>query len=153
MVLANQISLPELNRPWALPVLCALYRSAEENQQRGHRHNSPRDLMRQLRCVLLRWFQRRKFVFAGDSGFGTHAAARFEMGQPQLTLISKLYKGAYLYDPRPKRKPGTNGRPRVKGRKRRSPEGDVARAKSRQRLEVSWNGGGRRDVAVLTGTA
>lgn len=153
VVLAIQVSLPGLNRPWALPVLCALYRSAEENKKRGHRHKTPCDLMRQLLCVLLRWFPRRKFVFAGDSGYGTHALARFATRQPRLTLISKFYKDANLSDPPPKRRPGTNGRPRVKGRKRRSPEAVVAQTKSRQRFEVSWYGGGRREVAIVTGTA
>lgn len=153
VVLAIQVSLPGLSRPWALPVLCALYRSAEENKRRGQRHKTPCDLMRQLLCVLLRWFPQRKFVFAGDCGYGSHALARFATRQPRLTLISKFYKDANLYDPPPKRRPGTHGRPRVKGRKRRSPEGVVARANSRQRLSVSWYGGGRREVAVVTGTA
>lgn len=51
------------------------------------------------------------------------------------------------------RKPGTNGRPRVKGRKRPSPEEVVAKTRSRQRLKVSWYGGGSRSVAVVTGTS
>lgn len=68
-------------------------------------------------------------------------------------MISKFYKDANLSDPPPKRRPGTNGRPRVKGRKRLAPEVVVARAKGRQRLSVSWYGGGRREVAVVTGTA
>lgn len=70
---------------------------------------TPCDLMRQLRCVLLRWFPRWKFVFGGDSGFGSHPLARFVNRQPRLTLISKFYKDANLYDPPPKRQPGTNG--------------------------------------------
>lgn len=152
VVLAIQVPLPGRNRPWALPVLCALYRLPEENKKRGRRHKTPCDLMRQLLCVLLRWFPRRKFVFAGDSGYGTHALARFAAGQPRLTLISKFYQDANLYDPPPKRRPGTNGRPRVKGRKRRAPEVVVARTNGRQRLSVSWYGGGRREVAVVTST-
>jgi hypothetical protein len=54
--LAILVQLPGLSRPWALPVLCALYQSPEENKKRGHRHKTPCDLMRQLLCVLLRWF-------------------------------------------------------------------------------------------------
>lgn len=152
VVLAIPVSVPGRNRPWALPVLCALYRLPEENQKRGCRHKTPGDLMRQLLCVLLRWFPQRKFVFAGDSGFGTHALARFASNQPRLTLISKFYKDANLYDPPPQRKSGTNGRPRVKGGKRRAPEEIVAQTRRRQRLSVSWYGGGRREVAVVTGT-
>ena len=41
------------------------------------RHKTPTDLMRQLLCVMLRWFPARKFVFSGDGGYGTHALTRF----------------------------------------------------------------------------
>ncbi len=152
VVLAIQVQLPGLRRPWALPVLCALYRSPEVDRKEGRRHKTPCDLMRQLLCVLLRWFPRRKFLFAGDGGYGTHTLARFASRQPRLTLVSKFYKAANLYDPPPRRQPGTRGRPRGKGRKRRSPEAVVAQTSRRQPLDVSWYGGGRRDVAVVTGT-
>lgn len=152
VVLAILVQLPGLSRPWALPVLAALYRSPEEGKKLGHCHKTPCDLMRQLLCVPLRWFPQRKFLFSGDGGFGTHPLARFVSRQPRLTLVSKFYKDANLYNPPPKRKPGTNGRPRVKGRKQPSPEAVVAKAR-RQHLQVSWYGGGRRQVAVVTGTS
>lgn len=151
VVLAIQIQLPGVGRPWALPVLCALYRSPEVDKRLGRRHKTPCDLMRQLLCVLLRWFPRRKFMFVGDGGYGTHALARFATRQPRLTLVSKFYKDANLYDRPPRRKPGTNGRPPVKGRKRPAPQDVVAQTKTRQRLKVSWYGGGWRQVAVVTG--
>lgn len=152
VVLAILVQLPGLNRPWALPVLCALYRTPEENKKRGRRHKTPCDLMRQLLCVLLRWFPRRKFVFTGDGGYGTHALARFAARQPRLTLVSKFYKDANLHDRPGRRMPGTKGRPRVTGRKRPAPEQVVAQTTRRQRLKVSWYGGGWRQVAVVTGT-
>jgi hypothetical protein len=152
VVLAILVQLPGMNRPWALPVLCALYRTPDEDQKRGRRHKTPCDLMRQLLCVLLRWFPRRKFVFTGDGGYGTHTLARFAARQPRLTLVSKFYKDANLHDRPPLRKPGTNGRPRVTGRKCPAPEQVVAQTSRRQRLKVSWYGGGWRQVAVVTGT-
>lgn len=152
VVLAIHVRLPGSYRPWALPVLCALYRPPEENRKRGCRHKTPCDLMRQLLCVLLRWFPRRKFAFAGDGGYGTHALARFASRQPRLTLVSKFYKDANLHDLPPRREKGTKGRSRVKGRKRPAPEAVVAKTRSRQRLTVSWYGGGRRHVAVVMGT-
>jgi len=153
VVLAILVQCPGGSRPWALPVLCALYRSPEENRKRGHRHKTSCDLMRQLLRVMLRWFPQRKFVFSGDGGYGTHSLARFASRQPRLTLVSKFYKDANLHQPPSKRKPGTNGRPRVKGGKQPSPETIVAKTRRRQRLSVSWYGGGRRQVAVVTGTA
>jgi hypothetical protein len=152
VVLAILVQLPGLSRPWALPILCALYHSPEDDRKRGLRHKTPCDLMRQLLCVLLRWFPQRKFVFSGDGGYGTHPLARFASRQPRLTLVSKFYKDANLHQPPPKRKAGTNGRPRVKGGKQPSPEAVVAKTRGRQRLIVAWYGGGRRQVAVVTGT-
>ena len=153
VVLAIQVQLPGLSRPWALPVLCALYRSAADDRRLGRRHKTPADLMRQLLCVIVRWFPRRKFTFVGDGGYGTHALARFAARQPRLTLVSKFYKDANLYDLPPRRRPGANGRPPVKGRKRPSPQDVVAKTKRRQHLRVAWYGGGTRRVAVVTGTA
>jgi hypothetical protein len=153
VVLAVQVRLPGLSRPWALPILCALYRSAEDNRRIGRRHKTPCELMRQLLRVILRWFPQRQFAFVGDGGYGTHAMAEFAARQPGLTLVSKFHKDANLYDPPPRRRPGTNGRPRLKGRKRPSPQGAVANTTRRQHLRVAWYGGGARRVAVVTGTA
>jgi len=104
-VLAIPISLPGLSRPWALPVVCALYLSVEENRKRGRRHKTSGALMRQRLCVLLRWFPLQNFVFSGNSGPGTHVLARLASGQPRLTLISNVDKDANLYDPPPQRPP------------------------------------------------
>jgi hypothetical protein len=64
---------------------------------------------------------------------------------------SRFYADANLYAPPPaagKKK----GRPRLKGKKLPSPANVVSRAK-RQRLNVSWYGGGRRNVEIVSGTA
>jgi hypothetical protein len=153
VVLAILVQVPGAKRPWAVPILCALYRTSEENKRLGRRHKTYVDLMRQLVCVLLRWFPERKFRFAGDGGYGTHAMAGFAHRQPRLTLVSKFYKDANLYDPPPRRRTGVRGRPRVVGRKRPAPQDVVAKTKRRTRLVVSWYGGGRREVDVVTGTA
>jgi hypothetical protein len=49
-------------------------------------------------------------------------------------------------------KPGTNGRPCIKGRKQPSLEAVVVKP-HRQHLQISWYGGGCRQVAVVTGTS
>jgi hypothetical protein len=110
--------------------------------------------MRQMLKVLLHWFPQRSFVFAGDGGYGTHDLARTAAKRrTRLTLVSRFYAAANLYAPPPART-GRKviGRPRVKGAKLPSPETVVTRAKKRQKLNVAWYGGGRRDVAVVTGT-
>lgn len=53
---------------------------------------------RLLRLVLIR-FPDRKFVFAADSGFGTHEAARFcHRHRRRLTRVSKLHPDATLFE-------------------------------------------------------
>jgi len=48
VVLAVLVRFPFAARPWALPVLVALYRSEEDNRRLGRRHKTPPDLLRQL---------------------------------------------------------------------------------------------------------
>jgi hypothetical protein len=151
VVLAFLVKFPFASRPWALPILVALYRSKEWNDQHGRRHKTPAELMRQLLAVLLHWFPERRFVFAGDGGFGTHELTRFSARrQGRLHLVSRFYADANLYAPPPLRG-RQKGRPRKKGKKLPTPAQVVKRAQ-RIRLNVAWYGGGRRDVEVVSGT-
>lgn len=154
VVLAVLVSFPFAQRPWALPVLIALYRSPEEDRRRGRPHKTPAEWMQLLLRLVLRWFPQRQFLFVGDSGFGSHAVASFAARQGgRLTLVSRFVADANLYDPPPVvlgKKP--SGRPRRKGAKRPAPQAVVACAK-RQHLTVSWYGGGRRRVEVVSAVA
>jgi hypothetical protein len=155
VVLAILVSLPFTSRPWALPVLVALYRSPADDKKQGRRHKTPAEWMRQLLKVMLRWFPDRHFLFAGDGGFGTHDLARTAAKRPRrLTLVSRFYADANLCKPAPApSSKKSKGRPRVKGAKLPAPAQVVAKTKTRSRLNVAWYGGGRRDVEVVTGTA
>jgi DDE superfamily endonuclease len=152
VVLALLVRFPFARRPWALPVLVALYRPPAESQKSGRRHKTPAQLLRQLACVLLRWFPRREFLLAGDQNFGTHELARLARRQRRFHLVSRFYADANLYEPPPvvtgKRKAG---RPRKKGARLPTPEQVVQQRQRRRRLNVAWYGCGRRDVAVVTG--
>ena len=184
VVLTILVKFPFATRPWALPVLVALYRSAERAKAEGPtktkrkrkkakdktkakakrrvrrkaqaatpRHKTPSELMRQLLAVLIHWFPDRQFVFAGDGGYGTHALARFaDRHRRHLSLVSLFYPNANLYDPPPPVAGKAKGRPRQKGDKRPAPEAVVATTTERTALNVSWYGGGRRDVEVVSGT-
>jgi hypothetical protein len=152
VVLCVLVKLPGAARLWALPVLVALYRTPEENRRRGKPHKTPPDLMRQLTAVLLRGFPEKTFTLAVDGAYACHALARFaHRHRERLTLVSKFYANAALYDPPPAPAPGHRGRPRVKGDKRPSPQEVVEKARRRHR-EVDWYGGGRRKVGLVTGT-
>src|SRR3954471_23636501 len=77
VVLAVLVRLPFTTRPWALPVLIDLYRSAEDDRKRRRPHRTPAQLMcRLLRLALLR-IPDRRFIFVGDGGYGTHQVGRF----------------------------------------------------------------------------
>ena len=193
VVLTILVPFPFAPRPWALPVLVALYRSpekapkakaeaqkarrrkakartkakakerarrrAEAQRARGaqagpaRRHKTPSELMRQLLAVLIHWFPDRQFVFAGDGGYGTHALARFaQRHRRHLTVVSLFYANAALHDPPPMVVGKKNGRPRKKGDKRPTPAAVVAATEHREALDVSWYGGGRREVEAVSGT-
>jgi DDE superfamily endonuclease len=154
VVVAVLVRFPFARRLWALPVLVALYRSEEENRRCGRRHKTPPALLRQLLRVLLRWLPQRHFVCAADGNYATHDLARLAARHPsRLTYLSHFYANAALYEPPPvlTGKRGV-GRPRQRGPQLPSPAQAVAQAKRRQRLNVAWYGGGRRDVEVVSGT-
>lgn len=155
LVVAVLVPFPFTRRRWALPVLVALYRSKKDNQRQGRRHKTPPELLRQLLRVLLRWFPQRRFIGAADGNFATHDLARLAARYPtRLTYLSHFYADANLYEPAtPVAGKKPSGRPRKKGRKLPSPAQVVEQAGRRQRLNVAWYGGGRRQVEVVTGTA
>ncbi len=149
VVLAVLVQFPFARRPWALPVLVALYRSVEDNRRRGRPHRTPAQRLRLLLRLLLRWFPGRQFVFAGDQNYGGHdMAALAPRTQGRLHVVSKFYPDAALYEPPPAY--DGHGRPRIKGAKLLTPQEVVAQAE-RTRLNVAWYGGGRRDVEVVSG--
>jgi hypothetical protein len=151
IVLAILVRFPCCSRPFALPVLVALYRDKATNTKERRRHKTPVELMCGLLSLLMRWFPQRKWEFSGDGGFGTHEFARFaHRHRRRLSLVSKFFGDANLYEPPPQRNKGTNGRPRKKGRPMEKPEAVVARSKAKK-MKVGWYGGGTRQVEVVTG--
>jgi hypothetical protein len=152
VVIAMLLKLPFATRPWALPVLVALYRPPEWDRVHGTRHRTPAHLARLLLARLLRWFPHRHYIFVGDTGYGTSETARFcRQHRRHLTLVSKFYGDAALYEPPPPRTHHTMGRPRVKGQKLPSPQAVVAHRTRRTRLAVAWYGGITRDIEIVTG--
>jgi hypothetical protein len=151
VVLAINVKFPFASRPWALPVLCALYRPRELNDKDGRRHKTPIRLGMQLLAALIHWFPERKFILVGDGGYGSHELARFcHRHRRHATLVSRFWATANLYDPPPQRRSRKNGRPRQKGRKLPSPEAVVKKGK-RKRFTVNWYGGKSRRVELVSG--
>src|SRR5215210_6940513 len=92
--------IPWAGRVWALPVLTALAPSERANRGAGRRHKRLTDWARQL----LRQTQR---CYAALDLLGALL--------PTMTCITRLRLDARLFTPAPPRRPGTRGRPRVRG--------------------------------------
>ena len=153
VVIAILLKLPFATRPWALPVLVALYRPPEWDRVHGTRHQTPAHMARRLLARLMRGLPHRHCICIGDTGYGTSETARFgHQHRRHLTLVSTCSGDAALYEPPPPRPRGTIGRPRVKGQKLPSPQAVVANTAQRTRLTVAGSGGHTRGIEVVTGT-
>jgi len=98
VVLAVNVKFAFASRPWALPVLVALYRPRELNERDGRRHKTPIDLARQLVAALLHWFPERRFILPGDGGYASHELARFcHRHRRRVTLIATSARAAATY--------------------------------------------------------
>jgi hypothetical protein len=153
VVLAINVKFSFAARPWALPVLCALYRPKELNRAEGHRHRTPIRLAMQMVAAMIHWFPARKFILVGDGGYASHELARFcHRHRRHVSLVSRFHADANLYDPPPSRRNPKGGRPRLKGRKRAAPSATVKRSHAR-RFTVTWYGGKTRRVECVSDAA
>src|SRR5215831_511473 len=143
------------DRIWALPFLTVLYSSERFYEQRGRRHQPLTERAWQMMRLVVRWLPRRESVFVADSSFAALELLDKVTTLPRASLITRLRLDAALYDPAPHRKPGTNGRPRLKGKRRPTLETMVTDEKTAWTplLVEQWYGEGPRQVEVATDTA
>ena len=146
--------VPWAGRVWALPFLTALAPSERFCQAHGRRHKKLTDWGRQLVLQAHRRLPGRELIVVADSGF---AALEFlaALGRRGVACVTRLRLDAALYDPAPPRLPGTNGRPRTKGKRLANLSDVLANpATAWQRVIVpGWYGGGERVVEISTNTA
>jgi hypothetical protein len=139
---------------WGLPFLTALSPSERYHAERGRTHQKLPERARQIMRLLTRWLPDRQLIFVGDSSFAVLELLHAVSQTPNAHLITRLRLDAELWNPAPERKPRQNGRPRVKGACRPSPQ---------QRLDDSntpwtpmavehWYGGEKREVEIYTET-
>src|SRR5215210_318231 len=138
---------------WALPFLSVLAPSERYATERGQRHKKLTDWARQVLLQTVRWLPGRRVIAVGDSSFSAIELLR-DVGR-HLCMISRLRLDAGLYEPAPPRKPGTLGRPRVKGARLPSLRERLADpATSWRRVRVDgWYGRSERRLDIASGTA
>jgi len=149
--------IPWAGRVWALPVLTALCPSERANAEAGRRHKTLTDWARQLLRQLGRWCRTlapdRSVIMVGDLSF----AALELLGAlaPTMTCITRLRLDARLFAPAPPRRPGTTGRPRVKGERLPLLSTVLTEATTTwARVTIAgWYGEGAREIDLATGTA
>jgi hypothetical protein len=148
-------AIPWIGRVWALPFLTVLAPSERYHAERQERHKKLTDWARQMILQTRRWLPGRQLVVVADAGYAVLELLATCAGLPNpVMMITRLRLDAALYDPAPPRKPGTNGRPRLKGE--RQPTLAARRVDPTtvwQRCQVKWYGGTTREVALASGTA
>ncbi len=146
--------IPWAERTWALPFLTVLAPSERYGRERGRRHKKLTDWARQMALQARRWLPGREIVLLGDSSF---AALDFlvTVARHGLTGITRLRLDAALYEPAPPRRPGTIGRPRIKGaRLPNLADVLVDEATCWQQVTVpAWYGERERVVEICSATA
>jgi DDE superfamily endonuclease len=143
------------DRVWALPFLTVLCPSERFYAQRGRRHQTMIERAWQMIRLVVRWVPGREVVYVADSSFAALELLAKVQAWPRASMITRLRLAAALYDPPPPRPPGTQGRPRLKGKRRPTLEAGLADERTpwtRVRVE-QWYGAGPREVEVATDTA
>jgi DDE superfamily endonuclease len=157
MNLALLVPVSWAARVWALPFLTALCPSERYAPyvRRGRRHKPLVERARGLIGQVRRWLPDRMLVVVADSSY---AALEFlawgaRLARP-ITVISRLRLDAALYAPAPARRPGRNGRPRLKGQRLSSLAQRLEHPRTRWRAcRLGWYGGEVRRLQLASGTA
>jgi hypothetical protein len=103
--------------------------------------------------LVRRWLLGVEMTVLGDQTYSVHELAG-TCARRDVRLVAPLRMDAALYVPAPPRRPGTNGRPRVKGERLPTLEQVLKEAQTLwQRVRVSWYNGRRRELDVSSGTA
>lgn len=140
VILGIVVQLPFCpNRCFCLPILFRLYVSKKTATKKRLAYRTRPELAVEMLHLLCKAHEHRRFHAIADSAYG---------GQSVLThlpincdLTSRLHLDARLYDAPPVRRPGTNGRPRQRGRRLPTPQQMLQERAARLTLNIY----GRRD--------
>jgi hypothetical protein len=139
---------------WGLPFLTVLCPSERYHAELGRMHQSLIERAWQIIQLVRRWLPDRELIFVGDGSFAVLDLLGCVSSTPNTSLITRLRMDAELWNPAPERKPGQNGRPRVKGARRPSPQQRLNDPQTPwMKIEVEdWYGGGKREIEIYSET-
>jgi DDE superfamily endonuclease len=146
--------VPWAARSWALPFLTALAPSERYCRERQKSHKTLTDWARQMVLQVRRWIPARELVLVADMGFAALELLA-ALARQGVICITRLRLDAALYEPAPPRRPGTKGRPRLKGAHRPNLYDVLGKTGTPwQRVRVpGWYGEGERLVEFCSDTA
>lgn len=135
VVLCVLIRLPwRPGHTFALPILFRLYLNQDAAIRARRAYRSRPQLAVQMLEVVCKAHETRRFHAVADSAYGGQSVLNFLPTNCDLT--SRLVMDARLHDPPPQRQPGTNGRPRIRGRRLDSPDQMLCRRLKRQTMTL-----------------
>jgi hypothetical protein len=128
---------------YCLPILFRLYLNKKSALKHRRAYRTRPELAVELLELLCNGRKNRRFHVVADSAYGGQSVlCRLPKN---CDLTSRLVKAARLYDARPERKRGTNGRPRKRGQRLPTPQAMLAGRCRRVTLDIY----GRTEVARL----
>jgi hypothetical protein len=146
--------IPWAARTWALPFLTALAPSERYCHEHRKRHKKLTDWARQMVLQARRWLPERELILVADMGFAALELLS-ALSCRGVICITRLRLDAALYEPAPRRRPGTKGRPRTKGARLPNLSEVLKRTSTRwRRVTVpGWYGEGDRKIEFCSATA
>jgi DDE superfamily endonuclease len=153
VVMMLVVQVPWTRRAWALPFFSVLATTPKVSEQLGKPHKTIGEIAQQMVMLVRRWLPDVPIRVVGDTAYSI-----LELGlccvKHQVTLIAPLRWDSSLHTPAPPHKPGTIGRPRVKGEALPKLRSVLADPETEwQRVKVRWYDGSEQDLEMVSGTA
>jgi SRSO17 transposase len=123
-----------VDKYFCLPILFRLYVSKQTAAKEGGRYRTRPELALEMLHLFCNAYENRRFHVVADSAYGGKSV--YLKLPANCDLTSRLDLDARLYEPCPTRKPGTNGRPRKRGKRLPTPRQMLTRRSRRLTLNI-----------------
>jgi hypothetical protein len=152
VVMMLVVQVPWSSRAWALPFFSVLATTPKVSEQLGKPHKSVGEIAQQMVMMVRRWLPDMPISLVGDTAYSI-----LELGlccvKHNVTLVAPMRWDSALHEPAPPRKPGTIGRPRVKGAALPKLKSVLADPTTEWvKVRVRWYDGSEQDLEVASGT-